>query len=286
MLERLLAPLFVFLWSTGFIGARLGLPYVEPLTFLLLRYALVVALMGSAALAFRAPWPRSPRAVLHIAIAGVLIHATYLGGVFMSIKLGLPAALSALVVGLQPIITALGAGWLLKEQVNRQQWIGLALGFLGVALVVTHSRNPGLGQDWPLAALVPAVVALAGITLGTLYQKRFCPSFDLRSGAVIQFIASALVTLPVALDTEHMQIDWHGEFVFALLWLVLMLSVGAVSLLNLLIRRGTAVKVTSLFYLTPPTTALIAWLMFGDMLQGLALVGMGLAVLGVWLSRR
>lgn len=286
MLERLLAPLFVFLWSTGFIGARLGLPYVEPLTFLLLRYALVVMLMGGAALAFRAPWPRDARGVLHIAVAGVLIHATYLGGVFMSIKLGLPAALSALVVGLQPIITALGAGWLLKESVNRQQWIGLALGFLGVALVVTHSRNPGLGQDWPLTALVPAVVALAGITLGTLYQKRFCPSFDLRSGAVIQFIASALVTLPIALGTEHMQVDWHGEFVFALLWLVLMLSVGAVSLLNLLIRRGTAVKVTSLFYLTPAVTALIAWLMFGDMLQGLALLGMALAVLGVWLSRR
>ncbi|GAB4062055.1 DMT family transporter [Uliginosibacterium sediminicola] len=286
MLERLLAPLFVFLWSTGFIGAKLGLPYAGPLSFLLTRYALVVVLMLAAALIFRAPWPRDRRAVLHIAVAGVLIQATYLGGVFMSIKAGLPAALSALVVGLQPVITALASGWLLGERVTRQQWLGLLLGFCGVALVVTHSRTPGLGGNWPMLALLPAIVALAGITLGTLYQKRFCPSFDLRSGAVIQFGASAVLTLAVALAIEPMHIEWSGPFIFALGWNVIMLSVVAISLLNVLIRRGRAVKVTSLFYLTPPTTALLAWLMFDETLQALALLGMALAAFGVWLSRR
>jgi drug/metabolite transporter (DMT)-like permease len=286
LLDRLAAPLFVFLWSTGFIGAKLGLPYAGPLSFLLTRYAFVVVLMLAAALIFRAPWPRDRRAVLHIAVAGVLIQATYLGGVFMSIKAGLPAALSALVVGLQPVITALAAGWLLGERVTRQQWLGLVLGFCGVALVVTHSRTPGLGHAWPMIALLPAVVALAGITLGTLYQKRFCPSFDLRSGAVIQFGASALLTLPVALSIESLHIEWSGQFIFALGWNVVMLSVVAISLLNVLIRRGRAVKVTSLFYLTPPTTALLAWLMFDETLQGLALLGMALAAFGVWLSRR
>lgn len=286
MLERALAPIFVFLWSTGFIGAKLGLPYAGPLAFLLARYAIVIVVMLAAAFAFRAPWPRDVRGVLHIAVAGVLIQATYLGGVFMSIHQGLPAALSSLVVGLQPLLTALVAGSLLGERVTRAQWLGLALGFAGVALVVTHSRNPGLGQAWPWHALLPAVAALVGITLGTLYQKRFCPHFDLRSGAVIQFAASIVVTLPLAVATNDMHIAWNGHFLFALLWLVLMLSVGAISVLNVLIRRGTAVRVTSLFYLTPPTTALMAWLLFGDSLQVLALLGFALAAFGVWLSRR
>ncbi|MFA9440429.1 DMT family transporter [Uliginosibacterium sp. sgz301328] len=285
MLARLLAPLFVVLWSSGFVGAKLGLPYAEPLTFLTLRYACVIVLMGAAALLWRAPWPRG-RAILHIAVAGVLIQTTYLAGVFDAIHHGLPAALVALIVGLQPIITAIVAGWLLKEKVTARQWLGLAAGFAGVALVVTHSRDPGLGQNWDMRALWPAIAALAGITLGTLYQKRFCPSFDLRAGSVIQFGASLLVTLPLAWGVETMQVTWSKPFVFALGWLVLMLSVGAISLLNLLIRRGNAVAVTSLFYLTPAVTALIAWLLFREHMQPLALAGMAVAVFGVWLARK
>ncbi|MFT3734574.1 MAG: DMT family transporter [Rhodocyclaceae bacterium] len=285
MLNRLIAPLFVFLWSTGFIGARLGLPYTEPLTYLVTRYGLVIGLMLLAALAFRAPWPQSRRAVLHIAVAGLLLQASYLGGVFMSIKMGLPTGLTALIVGLQPIITALGAGWLLGEAVNRRQWLGLALGFAGLVLVVVYSRTPGFGQSWPWTALLPSLVALAGITAGTLYQKRFCPAFDLRSGAVIQFSASLLLSLPLALGTEQMHIEWTGEFIFALAWSVLMLSLGAISLLNILIRRGSAVQVTRLFYLTPGVTALMGWLMFDERLAPLAVAGMALAAWGVWLSR-
>lgn len=281
-----LAPLFVFLWSTGFIGAKLGLPHVEALTFLSLRYAFVVMLLLAAVSLFRAPWPRDWRSVMHIAVAGVLMQAVYLGGVFVAIGQGLSAALTALIVGLQPILTALFAGMLLGERVTRAQWAGLALGFVGVALVVLHSRTPGLPAEWQASAMWPAVLALVGITAGTLYQKRFCPSFDLRSGGVIQFAASLLVTLPLAFATETMQVDWAPELVFALAWLVLMLSLGAISLLNLLIRRGTAVNVTRLFYLTPPTTAVIAWLVFGETLQALAWLGMAVAAFGVWLSRR
>lgn len=279
--QTLLPFLFVFLWSTGFIGAKFGLPYAEPLTFLLARYVFVLGLMTIFALATRAPWPRDPRQIFHIAVSGLLVHALYLGGVFMAIKHGLPAGITALVVGMQPLLTACGAGWLLGERVTGRQWLGLVLGFIGLVLVV--SNKPG---DVPLLAmLIPAIVALLAITAGTLYQKRFCPHFDLRSGSVIQFLPTALLTALVASATETMAIEWHPQFIFALLWLILVLSFGAISLLNLLIRSGSAVNVASLFYLTPPLTALIAWLLFGETLTGLALAGMVLAVFGVYLAR-
>ncbi|AYH42235.1 DMT family transporter [Azoarcus sp. DN11] len=279
--------LFVLLWSTGFLGAKFGLPYAEPLTFLSTRYVLVITLMGALALAMRAPWPRDWRQVAHIGIAGLLVQATYLGGVFMSIHRGLPAGVSALVVGMQPLLTALGAGWLLRERVTRRQWAGLALGFIGVTLVVSNKVGAGNGTTAGVGwMLMPALAALVGITVGTLYQKRFCPSFDLRTGSVVQFIPSLAVTALLASRTETMHVAWSGDFVFALLWLVLVLSLGAISLLNLLIRSGSAVNVASLFYLTPPTTALLAWLLFGETLTGLALVGMAVAVAGVWLARK
>jgi drug/metabolite transporter (DMT)-like permease len=274
--------LFVVLWSTGFIGAKLGLPDCEPLTLLSLRYAAVLALMGALALATRAPWPPAGRAWAHIGVSGLLIHAVYLGGVFTAIRLGLPAGVTALVVGLQPVLTALGAGLVLHERVSGAQWAGLALGLAGVVLVVANK----VAGPAAAALLVPAVVALAGITAGTLYQKRFCPAFDLRTGSVIQFLPSLAVTALAAWRTETMVVHWTPAFVFALGWLVLVLSLGAVSLLNMLIRSGSAVNVASLFYLTPPTTALIAWAMFGETLTGLALAGMALAVLGVWLARK
>jgi len=275
--------LFVVLWSTGFIGAKLGLPDCEPLTLLTLRYAAVLVLMGAIALATRAPWPASPAQWVHIGVSGLLIHAVYLGGVFTAIRLGLPAGVTALVVGLQPVLTALGAGLLLRERVRATQWAGLALGLVGVVLVVARKVQGGPAA---VELLLPAVVALGGITVGTLYQKRFCASFDLRTGSVVQFLPSLVVTGLAAWHTETMVVHWTPAFVFALGWLVLVLSLGAVSLLNMLIRSGSAVNVASLFYLTPPTTALIAWAMFGETLTGLALAGMGLAVLGVWLARK
>ncbi len=285
--QRATPLLFVLLWSTGFIGAKFGLPYAEPLTFLSSRYVLVILLMALLALAMRAPWPRSPAEAMHIGVTGLLVHGLYLGGVFMSIHRGLPAGVAALVVGMQPVLTALGAGLLLGERVSIRQWAGLALGFVGVTLVVSNKVTAGGVSPAELGTmLVPALAALGGITAGTLYQKRFCPRFDLRTGSVVQFLPTLAVTALVAWRTETMHIDWTGEFVFALLWLVLVLSLGAISLLNLLIRSGSAVNVASLLYLTPPATALIAWAMFDETLTGLALVGMAVAVGGVWLARK
>lgn len=277
--------LFVALWSTGFIGAKFGLPDAEPLTFLALRYAVVITLMGALVAAVRAPWPASPRAWGHIAVSGLLVHGVYLGGVFTAIHRGLPAGLTALVVGLQPLVTALGARLFLGERIGRVQWAGLVLGFVGVGLVVAHKARGGGGDELP-PMLLPAVLALLGITAGTLYQKRFCPAFDLRTGSLIQFVPCLVATGALAACTETLQVTWSGQFMFALAWLVLVLSLGAVSLLNLLIRRGSAVHVASLFYLTPPTTALIAWALFGETLAGPALAGMALTAAGVWLARR
>ena len=281
-MQRFYPFLFVFLWSTGFIGAKYGLPYAEPLSFLLTRYGFVIALMTAIALATRAPWPKEPKQWLHIGVSGVLVHAIYLGGVFVAIKHGLPAGITALVVGMQPLLTAFGAGWLLGEKVSGRQWGGLALGFVGVGLVV--SGKLGDGALGPM--LVPALIALLGITVGTLYQKRFCAKFDLRTGSVIQFVPTAVLTaIAVALYEDYI-IEWTGQFAFALGWLVLVLSIGAISLLNLLIRSGSAVNVASLFYLTPLSTALIAWVIFGEKLTLTAAFGMLLAVSGVYLVAR
>ncbi|MBT9495035.1 MAG: DMT family transporter [Paucibacter sp.] len=278
--------LFVALWSTGFIGAKFGLPDAEPLTFLSLRYAIVLGLMGSIAWLSKAPWPSRPKDYLHIGISGLLVHGLYLGGVFSAIADGLPAGVTALVVGLQPVLTALGAGAFLGERVRPGQWLGLAFGFAGVGLVVAHKLSANASTALLLGQLAPALLALLAITAGTLYQKRFCPAFDLRSGSVVQFLPCLALTWLAASLSETLQMRWTANFAFALGWLVLVLSLGAVSLLNLLIRRGSAVNVASLFYMVPPTTALFAWALFGETLTGLALAGMGLAVFGVWLARR
>ena len=212
----------------------------------------------------------------------MLLHGVYLGGVFVAISLGLPAGVTALVVGVQPLLSAVGAGWLLDETVLRRQWMGLLLGLAGVALVVANKLGTGFG----LAALLPAVVALLAITAGTLYQKRFCPAFDWRSGAVAQFVPTAVATGLCAWCLESGRMDFNGELLFALAWLVLVLSVGAVSLLNWLIRQSSAVNIASLFYLVPPCTAVVAWALFGESFSQLALGGMALVVAGVYLARK
>ena len=277
--------LFVLLWSTGFIGAKFGLPFAEPLSFLLIRYLCVIALMGVLVAISRAPWPKDLHRCFHIGITGIMVHALYLGGVFVAIKQGLPAGTTALVVGMQPLLTACASGKLLGEKVSRRQWSGLGLGFAGVSMVVSGKFAAASGETLAVM-LIPATIALLGITAGTLYQKRFCPSFDLRSGSVIQFSAAALATAIAVGGTEDFAIEWSGQFMFALGWLVLVLSIGAISLLNVLIRSGSAVNVASLFYLTPPTTAVIAWFVFGEQLSVIAILGMAIAVSGVYLVGR
>jgi drug/metabolite transporter (DMT)-like permease len=219
--------LFVVLWSTGFIGARLGLPHAEPLTFLALRYGLAAGLLVLVALATRAPWPKRAAEIGHYAVAGLLVHGVYLGGVFVGISLDVEAGVSALIVGLQPLLTAALAGLLLGERVTARQWMGLGVGLLGVGLVLSVKLGEGAGSA--LGSLA-CVAALLGITAGTLYQKRFCAGMDLRTGSVVQFVAAGIVTAPLAFFLETMKIEWTGEFVFALLWLVVVLSLGAISL--------------------------------------------------------
>lgn len=271
---------FVFLWSTGFIVAKLGLPYAPPLTFLIVRCLGVLAVLLPVVLIWRAPWPHGQ--IRHVAVAGVLLQAGYLGGVWAAIKLGMPAGLTALIVGMQPIITAAAAP-LIGERVRPAQWLGLLLGLMGVGLTVYAKL--GLAGVSP-AALGLCVFALLCITAGTMYQRRFCPRFDLRTGTTIQFGATVLVLLPLAIWLEGLNpafstVQWSVDFIIALLWSIFALSIGAIFLLFRLIGRSQATEVTSLMYLTPPTTAIMAWLLFGEAFNALGLVGMLVAVTGV-----
>ena len=273
--------LFVLLWSSGFIGSKLGVPFAEPFTFLTLRYVVVLLVLVPIAFITRAPWPQGWTQIAHLTLAGLLIHGLYLSGCVYALRLGLPAGIVSLIVSLQPLLTAALAGMMLGEKVMPRQWGGLALGFIGTVLVVAHKTGSGL----TFISTVPALLALIGITAGTLWQKRFCPAFDLRTSTVVQYAASLVVTGILALLLDTREVQWTGQFVFALLWVALVLSIGAISLLNHLIRSGTAVNVASLFYTVPAVTALMAWGIFGETLTGLSLVGMVVAVIGVWLAR-
>jgi drug/metabolite transporter (DMT)-like permease len=272
--------LFVLLWSTGFIGAKLGLPYAEPATFLVIRFVAVLALLLPLCLVLRAPWPATRAEFLHMALAGALIQGGYLGGVFLSLSKGMPAGASSLITALQPILAAVLGSWLLGERTNARQWLGLVLGIAGVALVVREKwALEGVG----FLATALSVVALLSISVGAIWQKRHCARVDLRTGAAIQFGAALLVLAPYSLFFETRQITWSAELLIAIVWLVFALSLGAVFLLFWLIRHGAATKVASLMYLVPPCTALIAWPLFGETYTAFSAAGMALAMLGVWL---
>lgn len=279
-LVTLLAPgVFVVLWASGFIGARLGLPHAGPLTFLTLRMAAVVALMAAVIVVTRPSWPGGA-AIRHSVVAGLLMHGGYLGGVFVAIDHRLPVGLTALIVGLQPILVSTLASRVLGERVTPRQWGGLALGILGVYLIV---QDKTAGEQAGALAWAAVVTALLSITAGTLYQKRHGGEIDWRSAFLVQYAAAGALFLAGALLFETRMVEWTGEFVFALAWLVLVLSLGAVWLLYFLIRRAAASRISSLFYLTPPATAVMAWALFGERLGPVALVGMGVCVAGVFL---
>ena len=279
--QRIGAPgLFVVLWATGFIGAKYGLPYAEPLTFLSWRYGFVTLIFLAMTLLVGAPWPSSRAQVLHIAVSGMLVNAVYIGGVFCAIYQGVPAGIVSLIVGLQPLFTAVLASRILGEKVYPRQWFGFLLGLAGMFLVLGDKISFAGGNT---RGILLCLLALFGMTAGTLYQKRFCVAMDLRSGAVIQFGASTLAMVFMASLLEKMQVVWSGRFIFAMSWLVIILSVGAVTLLNMLIRRGEASRVASLFYLVPPFT-LLAFFCFQEKLGASALVGMAVCVTGVALA--
>jgi drug/metabolite transporter (DMT)-like permease len=274
---------FVVLWSTGFFIGKLGLAFAPPFTILFLRFALAALLMAAAALPLRSAWPRSPRQAAHLAVVGVLLQTVYLGGCYAAMAAGLPAGTTALIVGLQPILIATVVGPLLGERVGPKHWLGLALGFLGVALVLWDKLDIAGLESW---GVLFALAGLLGITAATLYQKRFCGAGDLITGTAIQYAAAALTTLPIVLVLGWGPVHWTGSFIFSLAWLTFALSIGAVTLLLWLIRRGVASKVASLFYLTPPAAALGSYLLLNETLAAPALLGMALTAVGVALVNR
>ena len=285
--DRLVAPFFVMLWSTGFIAARYAMPYAAPTTFLAVRFGLVLVVMVPAVVVMRGGivWPGRSQ-IGHLAVAGALLQAAYLLGVFEAVGRGMGAGIVALIVGLQPILTAL-TGSLMDERLHSRQWAGLVIGLLGVAMVVWDRLSP---SGVTSASMMFAIAALVGITVGTLYQQRFCARFDLRAGSVIQFGAAFLVMVPIAAWTEPGEIEWTLPLAGALLWSVLGLSIGAISLLFVLIRRGAAggaaTQVASLMYLTPAVTSLMAWALFDEGITPLMVGGMLATAVGVTVTTR
>ena len=275
-LDSVIAPIFVLIWSTGFVIARLAMPYVEPATFLFWRFAGVLTAMAALSLIWRITWPSWPQ-MKHIAVAGILLQFGYLFGVWFAVHLGMTAGLVAIIVGLQPILTAWFAAWV-SEQVSPRQWIGLGFGFAGVALVVMAKIS---FAHIPLASYVLALIALLSITFGTLYQKKYCPVFDLRAGSSIQFGVSAILCFICMYFFESGVMVWNASVIGALLWSIFPLSIGSISLLFMMIRKGAATKVTSFLYLTPPTTALMAWFLFGEPFTLMMALGLGLTMTGV-----
>lgn len=276
---------FVLIWSTGFIVARFGMPHAPPMGFLATRYALSILCFLPWILLARVAWPRSAAQWGHLAITGVLMHAGYLGGVWAAVKAGMGAGLSALIVGLQPVLTAM---WLSATgaRVTTRQWAGLGLGFAGLVLVVSRKLTQGaVGDQANALNLALAVLALMAITVGTLYQKRHVQACDVRTANTVQLGAAFLITLPLALlEAETMR--WNIELAGAMAWSVLGLTLGGSSLLYMLIQRGAAASVTSLMYLVPPCTAMIAWMLFDEPINAVTLGGIALTALGVALVVR
>lgn len=279
---------FVLIWSTGFIVARYGMPHAPPMSFLAVRYALSILCFLPWIVWAGVKWPASRAQWLHLSVVGVLMHAGYLGGVWAAVKAGMGSGLSSLIVGLQPVLTAI---WLsamggAAGRVSRRQWLGLLLGFAGLVLVVARKFEGGSPGDQATGLnLAFAVFALVSITVGTLYQKRYVQACDVRTANTVQLLAALLVTLPLALlESEAMR--WNGELIGAMAWSVLGLTLGGSSLLYLLIQRGAAASVTSLMYLVPPSTALIAWVLFAEPITPVTVAGIALTAFGVSLVVR
>jgi len=273
--------MFVVLWSTGFVGTKYVLRDAEPLTYLAIRMTLVVVLMAVIAAIARPQWP-DRTGVAHSVVAGILVHGFYLGGTAIAIAHSIPAGLSALIPGLQPVLTSTLANRWLGERVAPLQWSGLVLGLVGVVLIL-HDRPMGGEAGWGWLA---SAVALVSITLGTLYQRRYCGKIDWRAGNLVQYVAVAFFFAAGAFLFENNVVHWTGEFVLALFWLAVVLSIGSIGLLYWLIRRAAATSVASLFYLVPGVTALMAYALFGEQLNGIAIAGMLACAAAVFLVNR
>jgi drug/metabolite transporter (DMT)-like permease len=274
--------IFVLLWATGFIGAGLAMPWAEPFTFLAARFTIAFLILALL-IVFMRRGRIGPRAAMHAIIAGGLIHGVYLGSAFWAIHNGLPAGLSALIAGLQPLLTAIVAGPVLGEKVLARHWTGLLIGFTGVVIVL----SPKLGEATSgvtTATVAASLLAVAGMTAGTIWQKRYVSQADLVTGTLYQYLGAAVLMAVASFAFEHQQFTLSADLVLAMAWLVLVLSIGAVFLLMYLIREGAVSKVASLFYLVPAVTAIMAWLLLGETLSLLQIFGMGVACLGVALA--
>jgi len=281
----LLAPaLFVLIWSTGFIVARLVAPHADPLSFLGLRFSLAVVILAGAAFAVGATWPGTRREWRDQLIAGVLLHGIYLGGVFWAVKHGLPAGIAALIVGLQPLMTGMLVGVFLGETVSRLRWTGIIVGFLGAVLVILPRL--GTADGFPPLPVIVCLVGMLSITLGTIWQKKTGGVQDLRTSTVVHFMGAALVTIPLALLLEEGRFALTIEFWIGLFWAVFGLSIGAIFLLLVLIRRGAVAGVAALLYLVPPVSALIAYFLFGETLNVVQIAGMAVATMGVAIASK
>lgn len=273
--------IFVFLWSTGFIAAKYALPFITPFYLLFIRMSLTIAVFFLLCLLFRVKW-LSPRQAGHQLVTGFLVHGVYLGGVFAAIKWGMPAGITAIVVGVQPVLTAC-LGWcFLHERLRSRQWLGLVLGLLGVVTVLlSTSQQQTVILTWP--AVLAALAALLGITLGTLYQKRFSSGTNLLAGSMWQYISVAALMAVLAWGLESRQVVWDLQLILALGWLVVGLSVTAILLLMYMIREGETAKVASYFYLVPPVASIEAWILFGESLSLVAILAIAATVFGVYL---
>ncbi|NQU66259.1 MAG: DMT family transporter [SAR324 cluster bacterium] len=281
-----LAPwIFVFLWSTGFIGAKYGLPWAEPFTFLFYRMLLSILLYFLLILIYKPAIPTNHRIIGHSVISGLLMHGAFLGGVFGSIKLGMSAGLGALIVGMQPLMTAVLAKPMLGDRVSRRQWFGLFLGMTGISIVLAERAATSVGDSlfngFGLWSLTMALIALVGISIGNLWQKKYCAEVHPLSGAFIQYSACAILFGIAALNFETMEVVWNLSFLLAMGWLVFGLSLTAILLLMFLIKKGEATKTASLFFLVPPLTVLESYFLFDETLSFLAMLGVVVAVSGV-----
>ncbi|MXN65168.1 EamA family transporter [Stappia sp. GBMRC 2046] len=272
------------LWSTGFIGSKLGAPYIEPFAFLSVRFAIVLPVLFAMTLAMRRTWPATFSDYLHCLVSGALMHGVYLGGIFWAIDNGMPAGISALVLGLQPLLTALIAGPVLHEKIDAKHWVGLAAGGAGLALVL--GPKLGLAASGISAVTIAAcIVSVVAMSAGAVYQKRFVSKIDLLPGTTLQYAGALLITIPMS-TFESWEITWSGDLIFALAWLIFVLSIGAILLLMYLISQGSAARVAALFYLVPVATAVESYFLFDETLSAVQIAGMGLVIAAQILIQR
>jgi drug/metabolite transporter (DMT)-like permease len=283
-LEAMLLPLlFIVMWSSGYVVGKLRLPYASPFTLLFLRFGSAALILLTVAWMTGAKWPKTQVAYLHLLVVGILVQALQFSGLYSGLKLGVTAGVSALIVGMMPIFTALGASFFLNEKVSPRQWMGLAVGIFGVALVVSSKFGEGGAS---LTGYLSVVIALLGITVGTLYQKKYCVGLDLRVAGFVQLAVASVIAFFLADHFEGLAVEWTGQLVFASVWLSVVNSIGAVSLLFILMRKGEASKVASLFYLVPGVTALMGYVVLNETLNPTVFLGFFITAAAVYVCTR